>query len=237
VRLATRSGISIEGAEERLRRFLAEEWRYYDGINDEAPNAITVIDLLPPMMVNAYMGTGAEQLRAMHRGLVAACEPILAQIPVEADLRIFDPDLSIVRQLLDAAVSVRGVLLPVATKVLFRKRRQLIPMLDSVVIGYYLDATGSRNLLDRTQDKRHAADVAVHVLQAFREDLVGCYEQLAELSDLATRAGCPVSPLRLLEFLVWSETEPHAYYRGSSMTDAAERTVAEAPDGRRRDAR
>lgn len=214
VRLATRTGINIDGAEERVRRFLTEEWRYYDGIEDVEPSKITVIDVLAPMMVNAYMGTGADQLRGIHRGLVAACEPVLAQVPVAADLRFFDPDLSIIRQLLHAAVSVRGVLLPVATKVLFRKRRRLIPILDNVVIGYYLDATGARNLLDRTQDKRHAADVAVHVLTAFREDLLGCYEQLAEISATATQAGYPVGPLRLLEFLVWSETEPRGYYRG-----------------------
>ncbi|MFI5259079.1 MAG: DUF6308 family protein [Candidatus Limnocylindrales bacterium] len=213
MQLATYTGIIIDGAEERVLRFLATEWRYYDGIEDDEPNTITVLDILAPVMVNAYMGTGADQLRGIHLGLVAECEPVLAQIPVGADLRSFDPDFSIIRQLLHAAVSVRGVLLPVATKVLFRKRRQLIPMLDNVVIGYYLDATGSRNLLDRTQDKRHAADVAVHVLKAFREDLVGCYAQLADMSAAATRAGHPISPLRLLEFLVWSETEPRAYYR------------------------
>jgi len=99
------------------------------------------------------------------------------------------------------------------TKVLFRKRRGLIPILDNVLIGYYLDATGARSLLTRTQDKHHAADVAVHVLRAFREDLVDTHERLAEMSASAHRAGYSVGPLRLLEFLLWSEREPRGYYR------------------------
>lgn len=59
MRLETRTGIRIDAAEARMFDFLAEEWRYYDGVEDVEPNAITVIDVLAPAMVNACMGTGA----------------------------------------------------------------------------------------------------------------------------------------------------------------------------------
>ena len=67
----------------------------------------------------------------MHRGLAAVCEGYLGQIPVNADLRTFPLDQLV--ELVDAACQVPYVLIPVVTKVLRRKRRSLIPMLDSVV--------------------------------------------------------------------------------------------------------
>ncbi len=146
------------------------------------------------MMMNAYsFGVAAAQLRDIHHGLVQACNPMLSDIPVGADLRIDDPELARLGHLRQAAVRVRGVLLPVATKVLHRKRRQLIPIPDNVLIEHYLDATGARRLRDRSQDKRRAAEVAVHVLRAFRDDLFGCKDEPAALSAVTADAGYPRS--------------------------------------------
>lgn len=170
--------------------------------------------MLAPVTMNAFsFGMGASKLRAIHRGLASACDPLLETVPVDADLRSFDPSLKGLRDLLAAAVAVPGVLLPVATKVLFRKRRDLIPMLDNVVIEYYLRTMGALELLAKTQDKRRAPDVGIGVLKAFREDLIACYQQLSDVSHTVAAAGYPTSPLRLLELLVWTEVEPQAYYR------------------------
>jgi hypothetical protein len=57
---------------------------------------------------------------------------------VKADLLTFDPDLEEFRELINAAVQARQVLVPVATKVLHRKRRGFIPMLDTVVMGHFV---------------------------------------------------------------------------------------------------
>jgi hypothetical protein len=61
--------------------------------------------------------------------------PSSEKIPVDADLAIFDLDLSAANRLLTAACAPRGVLLAVATKVLHRKRPGYIPMLDSVIVA------------------------------------------------------------------------------------------------------
>jgi len=119
------SGLEIEHPEQRLEAFLADEWAYYDGIPDESPNAITPIDVLAPVSVNAYaFRGGASNLRKIHVGLASACDPLLPSIPVDSDLRTFFGQTA-VRELLHSAVQVHQVLLPVATKVLFRKRREL----------------------------------------------------------------------------------------------------------------
>jgi hypothetical protein len=197
----------------RLLTFLQAEWHYHDGIEDPEPGRITVIDILAPVMVNAYGGAGANRLHGVYEGLVKSVEPMLAQIPADADLRDYDPGSPQLRELFEAAVSIKGVLVPVATKVLHRKRRRLIPMLDNVVLAHYLKVGGPDKLPWRTQDKARAAQVAVEVLSLFREDLIACYEPLSALSSMAAEAGRPVTPLRILELLIWSEVEPKGYYR------------------------
>jgi hypothetical protein len=117
--------------------------------------------------MNSFVNS-ANRVRSVHRGLAGVCEPILGQIPEDADLRTFD--LAPVQRLLDAACRVRWVLVPVATKVLHRKRRSLIPMLDGVVINYYRRA-GVRVSDAALQDGARAAGAVMPVLEAFRADL------------------------------------------------------------------
>ena len=131
------SGLVVRRVEQRLASFLEEEWLYYDAIADGTPNDITVTDVLAPIFVNAYFQRQRDTLRGIHRGLAGACNELLAKISVEADLRAIDAPMDELRELLAAAVAVRGVLIPVATKVLFRKRRGLIPILDNEIIRYY----------------------------------------------------------------------------------------------------
>ena len=53
----------------------------------------------------------------------------------------------------------------------------------------------------------------MEVLGLFREDLLACNEDLEALSRIAAREELPVTPLRVLELLAWSELEPRGYYR------------------------
>jgi hypothetical protein len=165
-------------------------------------------------MVNAYFWVGADRLRRIHEGFVERVEPLLADIPVDADLRDYDPELAQVQTLFEAAVSIPGVLVPVTTKILHRKRRRLIPILDNVVLDHYLKASGAAKQMWKTQDKSRAPAVAKQVLVLFRQDLLECYEPLRDLSAMAEDAGYPVTPLRFLELLIWSQVEPRGYYRG-----------------------
>ena len=126
--------------------------------------------------------------------------------------------MQLVRDLLKAAVAVKRVLIPVATKVLFRKRRELIPILDNEVIGYYACVLRKPMLIAQSQDHRPdvVAGVGLSVLTGFREDLIGVYDTVASLAGKSAGLNMPVGPVRALEILVWTEVEPRGYYRQSA---------------------
>lgn len=103
--------------------------------------------------------------------------------------------------------------MPVATKVLHRKRRSLIPMLDNVLLFAYLDALGRPALKGKSQDGWTAGGAGVFVLQAFRKDLVASWDTFAAEAERLTAAGWAMTPLRLLEVAFWIASEPRGCYR------------------------
>jgi hypothetical protein len=210
--LALKSGLRIIDTEARLQAFCREEYDYYDGVADPEPDRILPVDVLATVAMNSFIDK-AVQVRRIHRGLAAACDPLLAAIPVDADLLTFDARLQAFQDLLHVAVQVPGVLIPRAVKVLHRKRRNFIPMLDTVVINHYLVASGRSSLVEMTQDKKQAAAIATEVLKDFREDLRDVRRDVIGLQTQLAQAGYALTPVRILEILVWTETEPHGYYR------------------------
>ena len=124
-----------------------------------------------------------------------ACEPLLPQIAEDADLLDLDRWREPLHELLHAAVQPRDVLIPVATKVLHRKRRGLIPMLDNVVLQHYFRSPEQRTLLAASQSKANAADVAMRALDLFRADLVAVDPALAVRIFEILISGTPGSTL------------------------------------------
>lgn len=203
--LALASGATITDPLTRLRAFFEEEYGFYDGIPSNEPDHIGAVDVLATVAMNSFVNDAAK-VRVVQRGMAEQCDPLLREIPVGADLAEFD--LAALRDLLHAAVQVRNVLVPVATKVLHRKRRALIPMLDSVVLRYYLPDAPAAPF----EDKRRAADATVPALAAFRTDLRDHRGSLDDMCGALRQEGYPVTALRALEVLVWTEVEPRRYY-------------------------
>jgi len=208
-RLVLASGLEIHCGLDRLRRFCAEEHPYYDAIPSRDPHRIEPEDVLVTVAVNSFVNHAA-RVRSVHRGLAAECGPLLAGIPEDADLRSCDP--GVVEALLAAACRVHGVLVPVATKVLHRKRRLLIPMLDSVLIDAYR-RVGVAVSGAALQDGRRAAAAVMPVLEAFSNDLRAAWDPLTRLGESLREASYPLTTLRILETLIWIHNEPRGYYR------------------------
>jgi hypothetical protein len=206
------SGLSIVDPTDRLLRFSDQEFAYYDGIPMDDPDHVMPMDVLATVAVNSFINS-ATRVRSVHRALAANCDGHLAQLPLSASLLDPDPPLQFVNELLHAAVQAPYVLLPAATKVLHRKRPALIPMLDNVVLGYYLKALGQASLGARTQDKRHAAGVGRIVLDAFRRDLLAVQLPIESTRKLLVSRGYALTAVRILEILVWTQVEPQGYYR------------------------
>jgi hypothetical protein len=203
------SGLKIPSdAKSKLLRFAEEEFAYYDGIYDLSPNEIMPVDVLSTYGVNSQIQS-AFQVRRIHRGMSDKCQSSLEKIPMNLDIRDNDWQSDTIEKLIDQACSVPDVLVARATKVLHRKRRSLVPMLDSVVLAHYLD----KRDLNRSQDKQHAASVGMKALKAFRSDLIDAADFVSETGDALDGAGYALSHLRILEILIWIEKEPNGVYR------------------------
>jgi hypothetical protein len=199
-------------AESRLLRFCRAEYAYYDAIADLVPYRIEPIDVIATVTMNSRVNE-ASLIRRVHRGLAGRCDSLLARIPLNADLMTYDPRLTEFKDLIHSAVQTPGVLVAVATKVLHRKRRNFIPMLDSFVIKHYATAKKRLEWIERGQSKATAAEVAVEATEAFREDLRHAFTQITALRTSLANAGFDLTLVRILEILIWTQTEPNGYYR------------------------
>jgi len=146
-------------------------------------------------------------MRSIHRGLAAHCDRLLEEIPEDADLLSFDTEFEIVGRLLGEAIQVPGVGISVATKVLHRKRRNLIPMLDSIVWGWYVTPAEFASLNDKKNwsNKELAVTLALKALLVFREDLRSGLREVEGYRQTLSVASYSLSPTRILEILIWTK--------------------------------
>jgi hypothetical protein len=86
-------------------------------------------------------------------------------------------------------------------------------MLDNVVLNYYLNTGAHRALLPGTQDKARAAAAAMTALDLFLADLVNAERAIDGFRVSLDEHGFQLTPVRVLELLVWMEVEPAGYYR------------------------
>ena len=206
------SGLNVDLSPPLVRYFCREEWVYYDGVPDRDPSRILPEDVTVTVAMNSFVDTAAK-VRTVHRGMVKACDWTLRDVPVDADIRTFDVDGVIALDLFTAACRVKGVLLPVATKVLHRKRPGWIPMIDNVILVAYLDAMGRPGLKARTQKGAKAAGVGIFVMNAFRKDLEAVEDEVHAVEVELAGADTPMTPVRILEVALWMAIEPKGYYR------------------------
>jgi hypothetical protein len=207
------SGCVIERPDERMLAFCRNEFVYYDALPSADPNKIDPLDVLATVAMNSRVDT-AKKVRQVHEGLASRCDPLLPSIPEDANLLDFDKWRNPLRDLLDAAVQAPGVLIATATKVLHRKRRFLIPMLDSVVLRHYLATNpASFRACVESDYKSRAADGAMDAVVVFHGDLVAAQPEIESIRQSLAQDGYALSPVRILEVLVWTEVEPGAGYR------------------------
>lgn len=139
-------------------------------------------------LMNANAGATLDSMNRL-RAAQDDLEPLLAQIPFDADL-LGTHGVATAARLVNTLIekTVRGTQLAVASKLLSMKRPHLVPMLDSVVQACL-----------RTSEVEPA-------LQRFA-DLVssgGNRPLLKDLADrVAARYGIPVGPVRVLDQLIW----------------------------------
>lgn len=153
------------------------------------PNRITDADIATAnALMNANAGATVDAMNGLRKAQ-GDLEPLLAQIPFDADLLGTD-GVATAAKLASTLIerTERGTQLAVASKLLSMKRPHLVPMLDRVV----QDCLGESE-----------AEPALRRFAA----LASSPDNRPLLTDLADRVaqryGIPVGPVRVLDQLIW----------------------------------
>lgn len=155
-------------------------------------------DLLAPTLMGVDIDRGRfALLREMLPALEAVAD--LPQVPLhEADEDHLLCVAGLFGILDEPRYAGRGVRGTIVSKVLHRKRPDLVPLYDSRIFEAYT-APGS---LPRSTD-RAWADFIFDLCRQMRDDLQAESEAFDALEQLAAEEGTPVSRLRILDILVW----------------------------------
>lgn len=199
-----KSGLDLYRPNETLTSFIRQEYEAYDGIKVAQDNVLRPEEIAISVMVNSQIsGNTARQIWENRK-------------PVEDSLRRIGSSASIadvvdkipwdeVGHCVDGICRVPRAKLAVASKILHKKRPALIPMMDSVIIGYYSP------LIQKQAGS--LGQYAAHIMRVFRCDLLSVHDELEAMSTFATALGKPITVCRALEVLIWATLEPREYYR------------------------
>jgi len=201
------SALEIRDPLGTVRRFVKAEYGRYDALSPPGSglNELSIWDILLCVMENARIsGNSAWDLYSNHRTPI---EQLLAKLAADSDLAAGEPSWPLLEELLAEACRVRRVGLAVATKILHKKRPALIPILDSVLLSYYHQAFRTPRW-PSGYEKR-----GVRAMKHFRADLVAVLPELQDIQRELASEGFPLSTVRTLDVIIWTQTEPRGYYR------------------------
>ena len=177
-------------------------WPAYDTLVTNGSPTLVTGDLLAPTLLEAHVDSA-------RFGVLAEMLPQLAGIgalPPRSLAEATDDDIAAVAALfavLDTdRYRRRGVRGTVLSKVLHRKRPDLVPLYDSRIDAGY--RASGRITHDPHRSWVHTMDLLCHLM---REDLQREAATFAELEKFAEDRGAHITPLRILDILVWMALE------------------------------
>ena len=110
------------------------------------------------------------------------------------------PGLAAIAAAVDCMCEVKGVKVPKATKILHKKRPNLIPVFDSRVGLYY--AARLRN----PKFDLDADDIS-SLLESFRQDLQAVTEEVRNLKRELDATNVRLTNIRILDHLIWARLD------------------------------
>lgn len=185
------------------RRGLRYAYPYYDGlVTNGDPTTLCTGDLLAPSLLGApveldRMKTLTSLLPLLQRGLDL--------LPVHATIMGAGPELlkqvaDLYDPLDDPSVEDRDVKGSLLAKVLHRKRPALIPLFDSRVRDFY---RGESAVPPAPRGERTFREYMEMLIPLIQEDLRDNAEEFGRLAALAPDSGPRLTPLRVLDIIVW----------------------------------
>ncbi len=192
------AGRQIEDAITRVRRYCGLEWlghppetwayRYYDVVESDQ-RAVAQVDVLAAGAL--HLGLSRDDLSYFWNQRTAL-SAMIAEFP--AALTLADADDSTIDRLAQIPEMFDGVTLSLLTKVLHRKRPELIPLINRELIDWYRPVTG----------ERRATSAWLPILHGLRDDLVLNAASLNTAGRaLDLELGRHLSHTRLVDIAVW----------------------------------
>lgn len=202
ITVSTADGLAWIDADEVLGRIPSLHFvRFYDAAEPGSRDAVDAKDWGLPALLNAAVPSSALQL-VTDEYLVDTADALRRVSP---DWLLVDDDADgerreSVRRLLKAITTPKGIGRAIATKMLHKKRPNLIPIVDSVIAGTY--------------GIRRPADL---IFGPFKDDLARNLPVLKVIADEASEvARRRVSEVRALELSIWLTFSPSQGLQGGS---------------------
>jgi Family of unknown function (DUF6308) len=185
------------------KRGLRYAYPYYDGLvtNDDT-DLLCTGDLLAPALLG--VNVDVDRLHTL-TALLPLLQRALDKLPpgielIEADDITLDLVAALYDPLDDPDVYDRDVKGSMIAKVLHRKRPALVPLFDSKVRIFYQH---SDCVPAAPKDGRSWREYMQLLVRAMQFDLRENVEEFRRLAALVPEGGPPVTPLRMLDIVVW----------------------------------
>ncbi len=198
--------LEVEAADQLLLDHLDPRNGYavnaYDALVTNGSAALVDGDLLAPGLIGAEVDRSRFLLlRELmpHLAGIASLPPVALQ---DADDAVLDEVAGLFAVLDEAPYAGRGVRGTILSKVLHRKRPDLVPLYDSRIFESYTAPGAVERSVHRSW-----RDSMTLLLQAMRTDLQAEAAAFDVLEDVARGAGAPLTRLRVLDVLVWRTAE------------------------------
>lgn len=200
--------LAIEDPEDLLLAYVAPDGPYafpaYDELVTNGSSELVDGDLLAPSLLDAHVDYARFVL--LKRMLPAICEAWsrLPPTPLEdtddAGIALVAKCFAALDDPLYARAGARGT---IVSKVLHRKRPDLVPLYDSRIwTAYTVSGAIGRG------SHRPWVEVMQALCHSMRADIRNNRAEFESLRDAAAAHGARLTPLRILDILVWMSSEP-----------------------------
>jgi hypothetical protein len=194
--------LPVDDAEALLDAYLdpatGNAWPAYDVLETNGSTTLVSADLLAPVLLGAHIDAPRFRLLADLLPELAG----VAELPAEALDQATDATVDAVAALFAVvdreAYRRRGVKGTILSKILHRKRPDLVPLYDSRIYAAYTAEGAIHRDTHRTWQ-----DFMAILLRHMRADLQREEKAFAALQRHASRQGAELTALRLLDILVW----------------------------------
>ncbi len=212
------SGLVLKEPQLMIKLFMGMQYLRYDAAQIRQDNNLQKQDIRAANLLNARMRqTAQEALLRKGRSINDA----LTLVPNNLDLSKAGENSPVwqnIQKLLEMMCAVDYVGLASATKVLHKKRPRLIPILDAVIQRYYIQTSHvGHPPTDLASHSSYEADLGVWLTRCLRQDLLSCEPEISELCGMLRTLRAELTPVRVLEVLIWAEKEQgnrgSGYYR------------------------